>query len=118
MEVSPGVGILIWQIICLLVIGTVGFLVVRLLVVNNFPRKALPASSSWVSLPAYPISIFWHAEDARFIAEVPDLPGCVADGTTQVEALNNAAAVTAQWLETARELGRPIPAPSPRLRYA
>ena len=118
MEVSPGTGILIWQIICLLVIGAVSFLVVRLLVVKNFPRKTAPASSSWVGLPPYPISIFWRSEDARFVAEVPDLPGCVADGTTQAEALNNAATITAQWLETARELGRPIPTPSPRLRYA
>ncbi|UYZ63932.1 type II toxin-antitoxin system HicB family antitoxin [Hymenobacter weizhouensis] len=66
----------------------------------------------------YPVVIFWSAEDQAFLAEVPDLPGCMADGKTQAEALANAAIVIEEWLETARELNRPIPAPRPRLRYA
>jgi len=66
----------------------------------------------------YAIIISWSEDDQAFLAEVPDLPGCIADGATQAEALANAAIIRAEWLETARELGRPIPAPSPRLRYA
>ncbi len=66
----------------------------------------------------YPVVIFWSEEDQAFLAEVPDLPGCLADGKTQAEALANAAVVVEEWLETARELQRPIPAPRPRLRYA
>lgn len=66
----------------------------------------------------YPVVIFWSADDEAFIAEVPDLPGCMADGHTQAEALANVAVIIEEWLETARELNRPIPAPRPRLRYA
>jgi predicted RNase H-like HicB family nuclease len=74
-----------------------------------------------VSLPrpeAYPVLIFWSAADAAFIVEVPDLPGCMADGATQELALANARVVIAEWQETARELGRPIPLPRPALRLA
>jgi predicted RNase H-like HicB family nuclease len=66
----------------------------------------------------YPIVIFWSTEDSAFNVEVPDLPGCMADGPTQAEALANATVVIEEWLETAHELNRPIPAPRPRLRYA
>ena len=66
----------------------------------------------------YSIIISWSEEDQAFLAEVPDLPGCIADGATQAEALANAGTIINEWLETARELNRPIPAPSPRLRYA
>lgn len=66
----------------------------------------------------YPVLLFWSAEDATFIAEVPDLPGCLADGATQAEALSNVAIIIDEWLTTARELGRPIPAPRQRLQLA
>ncbi|MET4106084.1 type II toxin-antitoxin system HicB family antitoxin [Hymenobacter sp. UYP22] len=66
----------------------------------------------------YAIVISWSEDDQAFLAEVPDLPGCMADGSTQAEALTNAAVIITEWLETARELNRPIPAPRPRLRYA
>ena len=66
----------------------------------------------------YPVVLFWSEEDAVFIAEVPDLPGCLADGATQAEALTNVAVIISEWLDTARELGRPIPAPRPRLQLA
>ncbi|SHJ24419.1 Predicted nuclease of the RNAse H fold, HicB family [Hymenobacter daecheongensis DSM 21074] len=66
----------------------------------------------------YPVVILWSADDEAFVAEVPDLPGCMADGTTQAEALANVALVIEEWLETARELNRPIPVPRARLRYA
>ncbi|WP_375418664.1 type II toxin-antitoxin system HicB family antitoxin [uncultured Hymenobacter sp.] len=66
----------------------------------------------------YPIILFWSEEDAAFIAKVPDLPGCLADGATQAEALSNVALIIDEWLITARELGRPIPAPRQRLQLA
>lgn len=57
---------------------------------------------------------FWSAEDGAFVAEVPELPGCVAHGTTQQEALANAKAAEQLRLETAKEFGDPIPAPKGR----
>lgn len=66
----------------------------------------------------YEIIIFWSEEDQAFIAEVPELPGCMADGSTYQEALANAEAVIREWIETAKELNRPIPKPKGRLLYA
>ena len=66
----------------------------------------------------YEIILYWSNEDESFIAEVPELAGCAADGATRQEALANAEAVIAEWLETARELGRPIPDPKGRLLFA
>ncbi|MDX2153702.1 MAG: type II toxin-antitoxin system HicB family antitoxin [Bryobacteraceae bacterium] len=66
----------------------------------------------------FEIILYWSNEDQAFIAEVPELPGCAADGTTRQEAVANAEVVIAEWLETARELGRPIPEPRGRLLYA
>ena len=66
----------------------------------------------------YEIILFWSDEDDAFIAEVPELPGCMADGDTYFEALNNAETIIQEWLETAQELGRPIPEPRGRLVYA
>ena len=65
--------------------------------------------------PKYPISIFWSDSDKAFIARVPDLPGCLADGATYQEALANAEIVFREWIETARDLGRTIPRPTRRL---
>lgn len=66
----------------------------------------------------YEIIIYWSEEDDSFIAEVPELPGCVADGSTYREALANAEVVIQEWIETAREIGRSIPEPKGRLVYA
>ena len=66
----------------------------------------------------YEIILYWSNEDEAFIAEVPELAGCAADGATRQEALANAEAVIAEWVETARELGRPIPEPKGRLSFA
>jgi predicted RNase H-like HicB family nuclease len=66
----------------------------------------------------YEIIIYWSAEDESFIAEIPELPGCMSDGTTYQEALRNAEIVIGEWIETARELGRTIPEPKGRLVYA
>ena len=66
----------------------------------------------------YEIILYWSAEDDAFIAEVPELPGCAADGGSRFEALENVEVVIQEWLATARELGRPIPEPKGRLLFA
>jgi len=66
----------------------------------------------------YEIILYWSDADQAFIAEVPELPGCAADGATRQEAIENAESVIAEWLETARELGRQIREPKGRLLYA
>ncbi|MBS3772409.1 MAG: type II toxin-antitoxin system HicB family antitoxin [Bacteroidales bacterium] len=66
----------------------------------------------------YEIIIYWSEEDQAFIAEVPELPGCMADGNTYVDAVKNAEQVIDEWIETAKSLGREIPKPKGRLRYA
>ena len=66
----------------------------------------------------YEIILYWSDEDQTFVAEVPELAGCAADGPTRQEALANAEIVIAQWIDVARELGRPIPEPKGRLLYA
>lgn len=66
----------------------------------------------------YEIIIYWSKEDNTFIAEVPELPGCMSDGKTYVEALTNAEIIIKEWIETAKELGRSIPEPKGKLMYA
>jgi predicted RNase H-like HicB family nuclease len=66
----------------------------------------------------YEIIIFWSEQDDRFIAEVPELPGCMADGKTYEETLKNAEENMREWIAYAKELGREIPKPKGRLVYA
>lgn len=66
----------------------------------------------------YEVIIYWSKEDKAFIAEVPELPGCMADGPTRQKALANVEGVIKEWIETAKELGRPIPEPKGRLVFA
>lgn len=66
----------------------------------------------------YELIIYWSEEDNSFIAEVPELPGCAADGETYLEALQNAQIAMQEWIETAQELGRLIPQPRGKLVYA
>jgi predicted RNase H-like HicB family nuclease len=66
----------------------------------------------------YEVIIYWSEEDQSFIAEVPELAGCMADGKTYQEALANVEVIINEWIETAKELGRPIPDPKGRLTYA
>lgn len=66
----------------------------------------------------YKIIIYWSEEDQLFIAEVPELAGCMADGKTYQEALANAEIIIEEWIETAKELGRKIPEPKGRLVFA
>ena len=68
--------------------------------------------------PRYEVIIYWSAEDVAFIAEVPELPGCAADGATYQDALAHVEEISKEWIETAREEGRPIPEPKGRLTFA
>lgn len=68
--------------------------------------------------PRYEVIIYWSKEDEAFIAEVPELPGCMADGPSYAEALAAAEVVIKEWIETAKSLGRPIPEARGRLAYA
>ena len=66
----------------------------------------------------YEIIVYWSDDDERFIAEVPELPGCMSDGKTYEEVLKNINVVISEWISTAREAGRDIPKPKGRLLYA
>lgn len=66
----------------------------------------------------YELIIYWSDKDEAFVVDVPELPGCMADGKTYTEAVANAERVIEDWLETAHELGRYVPEPKGRLMYA
>jgi predicted RNase H-like HicB family nuclease len=66
----------------------------------------------------YELIIYWSNEDDAYVVEVPELPGCMADGQTYEEAVANAQRVISEWIETAKSLGREIPKPKGRLVYA
>jgi predicted RNase H-like HicB family nuclease len=71
-----------------------------------------------MAMAKYEVILYWSAEDDAFIAEVPELAGCAADGATRQEASENVETVIGEWIETARELGRAIPEPKGRLLFA
>ena len=66
----------------------------------------------------YELIIYWSKADNSFLVEVPELPGCMADGANYEEAVANAQTVIGEWIETAQSLGRPIPEPKGKLAYA
>lgn len=66
----------------------------------------------------YEIILYWSEEDSAYIAEVPELAGCMADGPTAKEALENVEQVAQEWIEMAKLLGRPVPEAKGRLKYA
>lgn len=66
----------------------------------------------------YEIIIYWSEEDNAYIAEVPELPGCMADGATYEDTMENVKVIIDEWIETAKNLGREIPVPKGRLVYA
>jgi predicted RNase H-like HicB family nuclease len=68
--------------------------------------------------PRYELIVYWSDADDAFVVEVPELPGCMADGPTYAEAVAAAEVVIREWIEAARELGRPIPEPRGRLLFA
>ena len=71
-----------------------------------------------MSIYKYEIILYWSNKDESFIAEVPELPGCMADGKTYQDALRNVEVIIREWIETAMELDRHIPEPRGRLMYA
>jgi predicted RNase H-like HicB family nuclease len=66
----------------------------------------------------YEIIIYWSKEDEAYIAEVPELSGCAADGNTYQEALSNVEVIIDEWIETAKLKGREIPKPKGKLMFA
>ena len=66
----------------------------------------------------YEVILYWSEEDQAFVAEMPELPGCMADGGSYRDALQAVERVAEEWITTARQLGRPIPRPKGRLLYA
>jgi len=66
----------------------------------------------------YEVIIYWSKDDNAFIAEVPELPGCMADGATKAKALAAVDRVAKDWIQTAKELGREVPKPKGRLLFA
>ena len=66
----------------------------------------------------YEIIIYWSKEDNRYVAEVPELAGCMADGHSYSDALSNSQQIINEWIETAKSLGRPIPEPKGKLMFA
>jgi len=66
----------------------------------------------------YEVIIYWSAEDDCFVAEAPELAGCMSDGATYQEALANVEVAIQEWIDTARQLGRSVPEPKGRLQYA
>jgi predicted RNase H-like HicB family nuclease len=66
----------------------------------------------------YEVIVYWSEDDESYIAEVPELPGCMTDGSSYEEAIKNAQVVIAEWIETAKKLGRDVPVPKGKLAYA
>ena len=66
----------------------------------------------------YEMVIYWSEEDKSFVVEVPELPGCMADGESYQDAVRNAEIIIQEWIDTAKDMGRPIPEPRGRLMYA
>ena len=71
-----------------------------------------------MEMSKYEIIIYWSEEDEAFIAEVPELPGCAADGATYKEAITNVEVIIQEWIKSAKKLGRSIPKPKGRLAFA
>ncbi len=66
----------------------------------------------------YEMIIYWSEDDQAYVAEVPELAGCAADGATYAEAMTNVSVIVQEWIATALELGRPIPQAKGRLVFA
>jgi predicted RNase H-like HicB family nuclease len=66
----------------------------------------------------YEVIIYWSEADQAFVAEVPELAGCAADGPSSREALEAVNVAISEWIETARDLGRPVPEPKGRVLFA
>ncbi len=69
-------------------------------------------------MPKYELVMWWSEDDNAYLIEVPELPGCMADGGTYEEALANVQVVIQEWVEMAKSLGREVPQPRGRLLFA
>ena len=86
--------------------------------IKGLPQKAQKAQKAQMKKRKYKFLIQWSKDDGSYIAEVPELPGCMADGDTYEPALKNVEIVIREWVETALELNRQIPEPKGRLLFA
>ena len=66
----------------------------------------------------YEVIVYWSNDDKAFIAEMPELPGCMSDGKTPQDAMKNINIVAQEWIDTAHAQGRPVPKPKGRLVFA
>lgn len=87
-------------------------------IINLQPKGSKAKPYQVKTMIKYEVILYWSDEDNAFIAEVPELPGCMADGANYQEALANVEKIAQEWIETARELGREIPEPKGKLVYA
>jgi predicted RNase H-like HicB family nuclease len=104
-------GLLVWQLFCLFVGGGILFLVIRLLIIKNFPRK-VDSTSSTFRQDIFPVVITWNTAHHAFLAKAPDLSGCVATGATKAEALAASDVAIQNWLANARKNKLPVPTPN------
>lgn len=81
-------------------------------------KSKVRENNSLKNIMKYEVIIYWSSEDQAFIAHVPELPGCSADGATYHDAISNVEVIMQEWIATAQELGRTIPQPKGRLMYA
>jgi predicted RNase H-like HicB family nuclease len=82
------------------------------------PRRVARFGKNSMNESKYEMIVYWSEPDKAFLVEVPELPGCMADGETREVAIKNASEVIRLWIETAKSLGREIPKPRGRLAYA
>ena len=77
-----------------------------------------PTGAVTIMQNRYELVIYWSNDDQHFIVEVPELPGCTADGASYQEAVSNVEIIIGEWISTAQTMGRTIPEPSSKLMYA
>ena len=95
------------------------FFIYQLMIIFSYRLESMTEEQHIVNDSVkYEMIIYWSDDDSAYIVEVPELPGCMADGSTPEEAIKNTRKVIAEWIETAKELGREIPKPKGRLIYA
>jgi predicted RNase H-like HicB family nuclease len=82
------------------------------------PFSRMRSRTTMTAEHRYEVGLYWSDDDQAFIDEIPELPGCVSDGPTYAAAVESIERAITRWIETARELGRPIPVPRARARIA
>ncbi|QTA81614.1 Toxin-antitoxin system, antitoxin component, HicB-like [Desulfonema limicola] len=90
----------------------------RIDILQHMFKQILKNAVKRFKMGKYEMIIYWSEEDNSFIVEIPELPGCMADGQTYQEAVSNAEIIIKEWIETAKEMDRDIPKPKGKLMYA